>query len=104
MLCTILGTRDTGVNKKDKNEISFLMAPASWQAVCLCVPAHSGSGEQASREGWWSPGGAGVAILNRQSGNSSLGRWQLSELKEVREWDRGDACLKTTSGRGNILV
>lgn len=45
MLCTILGTRDTGVNKKDKNEISFLMAPASWQAVCLCVPAHSGSGE-----------------------------------------------------------
>lgn len=29
VLHTVLGTRDTGVNKRDKNAISFLMVPVS---------------------------------------------------------------------------
>lgn len=70
----------------------------------MCVHAHSGSGEKGNRKGGWGFGGGGGAILNRPSGRSFLRRWQLRDLKEVREWGHGDLCWKSTSGRGNIII
>ena len=100
MLRTVVGTRDTGVNKKGKNEISFLRVPtSSW--VCVCVCAHGGFGEGESRKRGWGLGSGGVAIVDRQSGRSSLRRWHLSELKEV---SLGDICLRSASGRGYIII
>lgn len=46
--------------------------------ACVCVRAHTGSGARAGGERGRGSGGAGVAVLNRQSGKSSL-RGQLSD-------------------------
>lgn len=60
MLRTVVGTRDTGVNKKGKNEISFLMVPtSSWVCVCVCVHMVALEKEKAEKE----DGGLGVEGL-----------------------------------------
>lgn len=90
-------SRNRGFRSEQRRQKSLFSRHLHPSGVCVCAA------EKDSR-GWQRFGDWRVAILNRQSGKSSLRRWQLSDLKEVREWAFLTSAGEYFKGWGNVTV